>query len=73
MSPSDRRSKVMAKMQEWIENGVELAWMIDPDNRTVTIYRPGREPEELVNPEFVEGEGPVEGFHLELTEIWEGI
>jgi Uma2 family endonuclease len=57
ISPSDRRVKDMAKMREWIDNGVELAWMIDPDRRTVTIFRPGRDPEELVNPSVVAGEG----------------
>lgn len=73
ISPSDRRSKVMAKMQEWIANGAELGWMIDPDSRTVTIFRPGRDPQEIQNPTCVDGEGPVAGFRLELTEIWEGI
>jgi Uma2 family endonuclease len=73
MSPSDRRSRVVATMQELIDNGVELAWMIDPDQRTVTIYRPGRDPEQLVDPEFVDGEGPVGGFRLEMARIWAGI
>jgi Uma2 family endonuclease len=73
ISPGDRSSRVEAKMREWIANGAELAWMIDPDQRTVTIYRPGREPEQLMNPAFVDGEGPVAGFRLMMTEIWEGI
>ena len=72
-SPSDRLKALRAKMNEWIENGAELAWLIDPDRRTVTIYRPGREPEQLVNPDVVVGEGPVEGFKIEMSEIWEGI
>ena len=59
-------------MGEWIESGAALGWMIDPDRRTVTIYRPGSEPEQLANPSKVEGEGPVEGFVLDLTEIWVG-
>jgi Uma2 family endonuclease len=70
MSPSDRLSKAKAKMHEWIENGAQLGWLLDPDRRTVYIYRPGREPEPLVNPERLLGEGPVAGFVLELPDIW---
>jgi Uma2 family endonuclease len=72
-SPSDRLKILETKMVEWMENGASLGWLINPDRRTVTIYRPGREPEKLVNPDEVVGEGPVVGFCLELTEIWAGL
>jgi Uma2 family endonuclease len=70
MSPSDRLSKAKVKMREWIENGAQLGWLLDPDRRTAYIYRPGREPEQLVNPERLTGDGPVTGFVLELPDIW---
>jgi Uma2 family endonuclease len=73
MSPSDRLSKAQSKMRQWIENGAALAWLIDADQRTVYIYRPGREPELLVGPDHVNGEGPVAGFRLELSDIWRGL
>jgi len=69
-SPSDRLSKVKAKMREWIDNGAALGWLIHTKRRTVYIYRPGREPEELVDVDHVDGEGPVDGFRLELARIW---
>ena len=72
-SPSDRLPRAKAKMQEWIDNGVQLAWFIDGKRRTVTIYRPGREPEELSQPDVVAGEGPVKGFRLKMADIWTGI
>ena len=72
-SPTDRLKTLKAKMDEWMENGAELAWLIDPDRRTVTIYRQGREPEKLVDPAVVVGEGPVKGFRLELGDIWAGL
>ena len=72
-SPSDRLAKLKAKMREWIENGAQLAWLPDPDHRTVYIYRPGREPEQQVNPERIAGEGPVARFVLELSRIWAGL
>ncbi len=57
------------KMDEYLDNGVQLGWLIDPKLRTVTIYRQGREPEVLSNPTKVVGEGPVEGFVLSLERI----
>ena len=70
-SPSDRLREVQAKMQEWMENGAQLGWLLDADNRTAYVYRPGRDPEKLIAPERLAGEGPVEGFVLDLTEIWD--
>ncbi|MCC6537906.1 MAG: Uma2 family endonuclease [Bryobacterales bacterium] len=69
-SPSDRLKKLGAKMAEWIANGVELGWLIDPATRSVTIYRPGREPEVRTSDAQVAGEGPVEGFTLDLSAVW---
>lgn len=69
-SPADRFNKLRQKMEEWIENGVELAWLIDPSDRSVTIYRPGREPESRTGDAAVAGEGPVDGFTLDLAAVW---
>ena len=71
--PSDPLHTQRSKMQEWIDNGAELGWLIDADNRTIYVYRPGREPEEFVNVDHIDGEGPVEGFRLELSRIWQGV
>jgi Uma2 family endonuclease len=70
MSPSDRLSKLKAKMREWMENGAQLGWLLDPDHRTAYIHRPDRETEQVVNPERLAGESPVAGFVLELSDIW---
>jgi Uma2 family endonuclease len=57
-------------VREWIENGAELGWLIDPETRTVYIGRPGLPAERRVDCERVEGEDPVEGFVLEMADIW---
>jgi Uma2 family endonuclease len=72
-SPTDRLKQVKTKMREWMENGAQLAWLLDPDRTTAYIYRPGQEPEELVNPPKLAGESPVKGFTLNLTDIWAGL
>ena len=70
-SPSDRPRVIREKMQEWIANGAALAWLIEPAERAITIYRPGRDPEKLVEIDSLPGEGPVQGFVLELPDIWD--
>ena len=72
-SPTDRLKQVKTKMREWMENGAQLAWLLDSDRATAYIYRPGQEPEELVNPPKLAGESPVKGFTLNLTDIWAGL
>jgi Uma2 family endonuclease len=70
-SPSDRLPRVRQKMEAWIANGVKLGWLIDADRRTAYTYRPHREPEKLIAPPKLKGEGPVAGFVLDLAEIWD--
>jgi Uma2 family endonuclease len=69
-SPRDRIRRLMAKMEEYIANGAELGWLIDPEERNVWIYRPGCAAECVINPERTLGEDPVAGFVLELADVW---
>ena len=69
-SPGDRLRALREKMEEYIANGVQLAWLIDPFERTVEIYRPNRPPERLENPRTITGEGPVAGFVLNLERVF---
>ena len=70
-SPSDRPRALRLKMDEWIENGASLAWLLEPAERRVTVYRPDRAWEVLEAPETLRGEGPVEGFELQLARVWD--
>lgn len=69
LSDSDTLEGLKSKMADWIANGAQLAWLIDPYERQVFVDRPGQEPE-LVNERKVTGEGPVEGFELNLSRVW---
>ncbi|MEO7650080.1 MAG: Uma2 family endonuclease [Bryobacteraceae bacterium] len=73
LSPSDRLKTVKAKMEEWIDNGVDLGWLIDADSKTVYIYRPGQPPTELAGAGEIVDEGPVAGFRLDLRDVWQGV
>jgi Uma2 family endonuclease len=70
-SQSDRMRLLREKMDEYLANGARLGWLIDPETSTVEIYRPGREPETLSCVDCVSGEGPVEGFVLDLRSVWD--
>lgn len=70
-SEDDRLSAVRRKMREWIENGVQLGWLVDPERRAVEIYAEGREPRILIGVDTVAGEGPVDGFTLDLKPVWD--
>jgi Uma2 family endonuclease len=70
-SPSDRASKIEAKMEFWMSRGAQLGWLIDPRRKLAMIYRPGQEPETLLKPEFLEGDGPIQGFRLDMRPFWE--
>jgi Uma2 family endonuclease len=69
-SSSDRPIKLQEKMQEYIDNGTSLGWLIDRQNRKVYIYRPNREVEILENPEAVSGNPELREFILRMTKIW---
>ncbi|MDZ8134618.1 MAG: Uma2 family endonuclease [Nostoc sp. DedQUE04] len=65
-----RPIKLQEKMQEYIDNGASLGWLIDRQNRKVYIYRPNREVEILDNPEAVNGNPELPGFILRMGKIW---
>lgn len=70
-SPSDKLPNLQSKMEQWISNGVEVAWLVDPKEKAVTIYRPGDQPEHLTHPTSVQGTGPIGGFELVMARIWD--
>ena len=70
-SETDKLKDLQKKMREYIENGVQLGWLIDPQNKRVHIYRPQTETKVLENPKEVSGEPLLKGFVLNLQEIWE--
>jgi Uma2 family endonuclease len=72
-SPTDRLAKAKAKMEQWIANGAQLAWLIDADAQTVYVYQPSQPVETRKGILKLAGKGPVKGFVLQLRTIWEGL
>ena len=69
-SPTDRLSVLQRKMQEYIDNGAQLGWLLVPQARRVYVYRPQQPVEILENPETLVGDPVLPGFVLDLREIW---
>jgi len=68
-SPSDSVRQAQAKMEQWIANGAELAWLIDPRSETVSIYK--NSADVFIDAGLaVRGTGPVDGFVLDVKEVW---
>jgi Uma2 family endonuclease len=70
MSPSDNIETARKKMQEYLDNGTRLGWLINRKTREVEIYRQGQAVEILTNPESLSGESILPEFSLNLTLIW---
>lgn len=69
-SPSDRLPDLQEKMQEYLDNGAHLGWLIDPFDQRVYIYRPNQPVEEVVNPDTLRGDPVLPGFVLPVRELW---
>lgn len=69
-SPSDRLADLQEKMQEYLDNGARLGWLIDPLEKRVYVYRPGQRVEMLDDPPAVSGDPVLPGFVLPVRELW---
>jgi len=61
---------LQGKMEEYIRNGAQLGWLIDPLKRRVYIYRTLEKVELLSDSATVSADPLLRGFELQLTELW---
>ena len=75
MSQSDKRPArfrmLQAKMEEYIANGAQLGWLIDPYKRKVYVYRPGAPVDILDEPRTISGNSVLPGFVFNTTQLWQ--
>ncbi|WAS06175.1 Uma2 family endonuclease [Gloeomargaritales cyanobacterium VI4D9] len=70
VSPADDLATLKAKMQEYLENGCRLGWLVNPETRSVTIYRPNVPPETVTFDVVLSGEEVLPGLTLDLRHIF---
>jgi Uma2 family endonuclease len=66
-SRTDRLKPLQQKMQEYLHCGLQLGWLINPQDRQVEIYRSGQEAEVLNYPVTLSGENVLPGFELMMS------
>ncbi|MBD2083025.1 Uma2 family endonuclease [Leptolyngbya sp. FACHB-17] len=69
-SASDSLSDLQLKMQEYIDNGARLGFLIDRNPRTVHVYRPNTMHQIIQSPDSVSAEPELPGFVLQMAKIW---
>ena len=69
-SSSDSIAQLSKKMQEYIENGALLGWLINPQDQEVEIYKPNQEKQILRNPIEISAETVLPNFTLKTNLIW---
>ncbi len=70
ISPTDERADIKKKQQLYTRAGVPLVWWVDPEARTVTVYRLGARPDVLDESMMLDGENVVPGFSMPVERIF---
>lgn len=68
-SESDSLELLKGKMEEYLENGAQLGWLIDPLEKRVYVYQPAARVKVLNNPKTISGEPLLRGLKLDLKDI----
>ncbi len=71
LSPSDSLKILQDKMQEYIENGAGLGWLIDPEVQRVYVFRPNQEVSCLDNPDILSADEQLKGLKLDIKKLWD--
>lgn len=71
LSESDDAKTLQDKMKEWIDNGCQLAWMINPKKKETFIYRKNGEIEVKPFTEVLTGEDILPGLNINLNELFQ--
>jgi Uma2 family endonuclease len=69
-SANDSLTDLQAKMQEYLDNGLRLGWLLNPPDQQAEIYRPEQTVEVLQSPLTLTGETVLPGFSLSLSDIF---
>jgi len=70
MSPSDSLKNTQDKMEEYMDAGVRLGWLLNPATKSVEIYRLGQQKEVLSDPDSLSGEDVLPDLVIDLSRIW---
>lgn len=70
LSPDDRASRVLDKTDFYMRSGVQLLWLVDPDNQSITVYQPGEQPVTYRAPAMIDARPVLSEFELDLAVLF---
>jgi len=70
LSPTDRRGKTLRRIEQYHKRGVPLVWLVDPEELTVTVYRPNEFPKVLDETEELTGNGVLPDFSCPVRTLF---
>lgn len=70
ISPSDRFTDVMDKVDEYLAAETRMVVVVDPESRVTRVFRPGQPPRVLAPDGVLDGDDVLPGFRLELAGVW---
>ncbi len=70
LSPNDRAGQVLSKIQEWLNAGCRMVWLVDPSTRTVTVYHERRSAQILGKEDMLSGDDLLPGFSVPVAELF---
>ena len=70
LSPNNTVEEIDEKIDQYLEAGVPLVWIVDTRDRTVTIYRPDQEPELVNVRQELSGEPHLPGFRVPVANLF---
>jgi len=73
ISPSQRLNPLVLRCQWYVDNGVRIALLVDPERETVMLFRPGAEPIMVALDELIDLEAVLPGFRLTPRQLFEAL
>jgi Uma2 family endonuclease len=71
LSPSDKLEEIDEMVEAYLNAGVPLIWVVDPHDRTVTIYQPGKKPTFVNDSQEIGGESALPGFRAPVANFFD--
>lgn len=70
LSPNDKPGKVTRKVKDYLRSGVKVVWVVDPEERSVTVYRPGTDLEIFDQTQHLDGGDVLPGFRCAVGDFF---
>jgi Uma2 family endonuclease len=71
LSPNDKHRDIVEAIDEYLDCGVRVVWIVDPYTETVAVHRKDQEPKHYTRSDDLPGDPELSGFRCKVAEIFE--